>query len=277
METLLKPAFPCAGAALPKMPPFTVRIQQKPIDAGAELALLPADPRVGALVNFIGTVRGHGDRPEVVALQLEHYPEMAEKAMRDILHRAAARWPIFGATVVHRTGHLALGEQMVLVAVAAGHRRDASAACKFVCDRLKTEVPIWKREITADGQAHWVVAKPADDAAARPAPESAARPERVTAGTNDEARRGAAMQITVKYFAGIREAAGCAQQVVALSGPHPVIADLRRKLMADYPRMAPALADATALRYAIDLRTRTQAARLHGGCEVAFFPPVTGG
>jgi molybdopterin synthase catalytic subunit len=141
---------------------LTVRIQQKPFDASTELALLSANHAVGAITSFVGTVRSYGDCKDVVALQLEHYPGMTEQSLRAIARQASRRWPIAAATVVHRVGYLPLGEPIVLVAIAAAHRRDAFAACEFVMDWLKTEAPFWKREITADGQAHWVAAKASD-------------------------------------------------------------------------------------------------------------------
>src|ERR1700730_18619729 len=97
---------------------LTIRIQQKPFDAGAELALLSANHAVGAITSFVGTVRNYGDCKDVVALQLEHYPGMTEQSLRAIARQASLRWSIAAATVVHRVGYLPLGEPIVLVAVA---------------------------------------------------------------------------------------------------------------------------------------------------------------
>jgi sulfur-carrier protein len=85
------------------------------------------------------------------------------------------------------------------------------------------------------------------------------------------------MRITVKYFAGIREAAGCAQHELEMPGHAATIEDLRLKLSADSPALAQALADHRQIRFAIDFCLQPRSARLHDGCEVAFFPPVTGG
>ncbi|KZE28907.1 molybdopterin synthase catalytic subunit [Crenobacter luteus] len=145
---------------------FTVAVQTAPFDAGAELARLSADPAVGALVSFTGQVRDYGDSDGVVALELEHYPGMTEKALAAIVDDARARWPLSAATVIHRVGRLALGDAIVLVVVAAGHRRDAFAAAEYLMDYLKTRAPFWKKEIGHDGSARWVEAKASDEAAA---------------------------------------------------------------------------------------------------------------
>ncbi|AXK38899.1 molybdopterin synthase catalytic subunit MoaE [Crenobacter cavernae] len=145
---------------------YTVAVQTKAFDAGAELARLSADPAVGALVSFTGLVRDYGDTTGVAALELEHYPGMTEKALMAIVDDARARWPLSAATVVHRVGRLALGDAIVLVVVAASHRRDAFAAAEYLMDYLKTRAPFWKKEIGRDGTAHWVEAKASDEAAA---------------------------------------------------------------------------------------------------------------
>jgi len=148
------------------MADFTLSVQHAPFDAGAEIARLSGDPAVGAVASFVGIVRDYGDQQQVAALELEHYPGMTEKALWAILEEARQRWPLAGASVIHRVGRLALGEPIVLVVTAAGHRRDAFAACEFLMDYLKTRAPFWKKEITRDGVAHWVDAKASDDSAA---------------------------------------------------------------------------------------------------------------
>lgn len=148
------------------MADFTLSVQHAPFDAGAEITRLSGDPTVGALASFVGIVRDYGDKQNVAALELEHYPGMTEKALWAILEQARQRWPLSGARVIHRVGRLELGEPIVLVVTAAGHRRDAFAACEFLMDYLKTRAPFWKKEITRDGVAHWVDAKASDDSAA---------------------------------------------------------------------------------------------------------------
>jgi molybdopterin synthase catalytic subunit len=113
-------------------------------------------PDCGAVALFLGTVRDlTGDRV-TAALDYEAYPAMAEKKMREIEEDARRRWPVGGMALVHRLGHLAVGEVSVAVAVSCPHRAEAFAACRHAIDRLKELVPIWKKENWADGSTEWV-------------------------------------------------------------------------------------------------------------------------
>jgi len=142
-----------------------VRVQQDDFDLGAEVARMRAgDPRIGAVVSFVGTVRDLNDGAKVAELELEHYPGMTERSLQDIVEQARARWPLYGALVVHRVGPMAPLEQIVLVACSAAHRGEAFAACEFIMDYLKTEAPFWKKEQTPEG-ARWVDARVSDDTA----------------------------------------------------------------------------------------------------------------
>jgi molybdopterin synthase catalytic subunit len=142
---------------------FTVSVREADFDAGVEAAALTAaGADVGAVVSFVGLVRGG----EVSAMTLEHYPGMTEKAIAAIVAEARERWHLLGVRVIHRVGRLLPGERIVFVAVAAGHRGEAFAACEFVMDYLKTRAPFWKREETAAG-ARWVDARESDAAAAQ--------------------------------------------------------------------------------------------------------------
>jgi molybdopterin synthase catalytic subunit len=142
-----------------------VRVQAGDFDLGAEVARLRADDaRVGGVVTFVGTVRDMNDGAGVARMELEHYPGMTERALHDIAAQACARWPLFGAVVVHRIGPLLPCEQIVLVAVSAAHRGEAFAACEFIIDYLKTDAPFWKKEATPQG-ARWVDARVSDDSA----------------------------------------------------------------------------------------------------------------
>jgi molybdopterin synthase catalytic subunit len=142
-----------------------VRVQAADFDVGAELARLrEGDPRIGAVVSFVGTVRDINDGASVAELELEHYPGMTERALADIVDQARARWPLYGALVVHRIGPMLPMEQIVLVACSAAHRGEAFAACEFIMDYLKTDAPFWKKEQTPEG-ARWVDARTTDDAA----------------------------------------------------------------------------------------------------------------
>jgi molybdopterin synthase catalytic subunit len=144
---------------------FEVRVQQEDFELGAEVARLRAgDARIGAVVTFVGTVRDLNEGARVAELELEHYPGMTERSLEDIVGQARARWPLFGALVVHRVGPMQPMEQIVLVACSAAHRGEAFAACEFIMDYLKTEAPFWKKEQTPEG-ARWVDARSTDDAA----------------------------------------------------------------------------------------------------------------
>jgi molybdopterin synthase catalytic subunit len=144
---------------------IAVRVQREPFDQAAEVRHLSQLPDVGAVVAFTGICRADGGR--LAGLELEHYPGMAEAEIGRVAAEAAARWPILGATAVHRFGRIAAGEDIVLVATASAHRAAAFAAAEFLMDWLKTRAPFWKREIFADGTAgDWVEAKDEDDAAA---------------------------------------------------------------------------------------------------------------
>jgi molybdopterin synthase catalytic subunit len=143
---------------------MTIRIQEKDFDISTEIATLrKGDPRVGAVVSFLGTVRDMNDGSQVKGMTLEHYPGMTEKALQEILNQAKARWDIYQTLVIHRIGPLLPEDQIVLVAVTSAHRGEAFAACEFIMDYLKTAAPFWKKEDTPEG-ARWVDARVTDDA-----------------------------------------------------------------------------------------------------------------
>jgi molybdopterin synthase catalytic subunit len=144
---------------------MTIRIQEKDFDISTEIAALrKGDPRVGAVVSFLGTVRDMNDGSQVKGMTLEHYPGMTEKALQDILDQAKARWDTYQTLVIHRVGPLLPEDQIVLVVVTSAHRGEAFAACEFIMDYLKTAAPFWKKEDTPEG-ARWVDARVTDDAA----------------------------------------------------------------------------------------------------------------
>ena len=142
-----------------------IRIQEKDFDVSAEIAgLRKGDPRVGAVVTFLGTVRDMNDGSQVKGMTLEHYPGMTEKALQEILDQAKTGWDIYQTLVIHRVGPLLPEDQIVLVVVTSAHRGEAFAACEFIMDYLKTAAPFWKKEDTSEG-ARWVDARVTDDAA----------------------------------------------------------------------------------------------------------------
>lgn len=141
---------------------FSVSIQTQDFDVSAELAVLRQDQAgVGAVCSFVGTVRGGQG---LTAMSLEHYPGMTERSIQTMLAEARQRFDIQGARVIHRVGDLAIGDQIVLVAVTSAHRGQSFQACEFLMDYLKTQAPFWKKESTAHG-AQWVDARSSDDAA----------------------------------------------------------------------------------------------------------------
>ena len=140
-----------------------IRIQESDFDLSAEVkALRRADPRVGAVVTFLGTVRDMNDGSQVKGMTLEYYPGMTEKALQEILDQAAERWDIYKTLVIHRVGPLLPEDQIVLVAVTSAHRGEAFSACEFIMDYLKTAAPFWKKEDTPQG-ARWVDARITDE------------------------------------------------------------------------------------------------------------------
>ena len=144
---------------------MTVRVQTEDFDLSTEIAALRADdPKIGAVVAFVGTVRDLSDGEDVAAMELEHYPGMTEKALEAIVEETKRRWSGSEVLIVHRVGKLEPKDQIVLAAVTSAHRQDAFEACAFVMDYLKTQAPFWKKETTASG-ARWVDARVADDAA----------------------------------------------------------------------------------------------------------------
>ena len=142
-----------------------IRVQADDFDFGREIAQLRAsDPKIGALVSFLGTVRDINDGAAVSEMELEHYPGMTEKSLEAIIVNARERWPGIEVLIVHRVGKLYPLDQIVLVATTAAHRGDAFASCEFVMDYLKTQAPFWKKEKTEAGE-RWVDARVIDDVA----------------------------------------------------------------------------------------------------------------
>ncbi|EJN16762.1 MULTISPECIES: molybdopterin synthase catalytic subunit MoaE [unclassified Pseudomonas] len=145
---------------------MAIRVQYKSFDIGQLTADLHArNPRVGAVVTFIGYVRDLNIGQPVNELFLEHYPGMTEKSLEQIADEARERWPLLGVEIVHRVGALSVCEPIVFVGVSSKHRHMAFEACAFIMDVLKTRAPFWKRETTPEG-AHWVQARDCDQNAA---------------------------------------------------------------------------------------------------------------
>jgi molybdopterin synthase catalytic subunit len=144
----------------------SIRIQTEGFDVAAETAALTEGRTdIGAVVAFTGLCRDEDGR--LSALELEHYPGMAEAEIDRIAAQAQERWPLLGMTVIHRSGTIRLGDEIVLVLTASSHRRAAFEAAEFLMDYLKTRAPFWKREHLKDGTTGaWGEAKGVDDEAA---------------------------------------------------------------------------------------------------------------
>ncbi len=143
-----------------------VSVQEDDFDAAAEIAALTHGRRdVGAVVTFTGLCRDEGGT--LAALEIEHYPGMADREILRVAAEAESRWPLQGCRVIHRYGAIAPGGNIVFVATASAHRSAAFAAADFLMDYLKTHAPFWKRNRLVDGRARdWVAPKASDDAAA---------------------------------------------------------------------------------------------------------------
>ncbi|MFQ5732427.1 MAG: molybdenum cofactor biosynthesis protein MoaE [Planctomycetaceae bacterium] len=132
-----------------------IELISHPIDYAA-LTESVRSAQAGAVVLFLGTVREMTDGRQTVALDYNAYPEMANEKMAELEAEARERWPLIEAGIVHRLGHLELGDVSVAVAVSAPHRHQAFEAGRFLIDELKVRVPIWKQENWADGSTEWV-------------------------------------------------------------------------------------------------------------------------
>lgn len=140
-----------------------IRIQAEDFDVAAEIDRLTAGRKdIGAVVTFSGICRD--EHCSLSALELEHYPGMAEAEIGRIADEAAGRWPVTGLTVIHRHGKIAPGENIVLVLAASAHRQAAFSAASFLMDFLKTRAPFWKKEHSTDGsEGQWIEASKRDD------------------------------------------------------------------------------------------------------------------
>lgn len=144
---------------------FSVHIQQEVIDLAPVAGAARDD--CGARVRFVGAVRNDARSAALSHLVLEHFPGVTEAEIQRIVGLARERWSLQSVRVVHRVGHIAVGEDIVLVDTSSAHRKDAYEANVFIMDYLKTQAPFWKQECFADGLEHWVEAKQTDQQAAR--------------------------------------------------------------------------------------------------------------
>jgi molybdopterin synthase catalytic subunit len=129
-------------------------LTRSPIDLAA--LLKEVRPGDGAVCVFVGVVRNESGGREAVAIEYEAYGAMAESELARIANGLSRDWPDVAVRIQHRIGRLEVGEASVAVLATAPHRDDAFAACRAAIDRIKTTVPIWKKEIRPDGTGEWV-------------------------------------------------------------------------------------------------------------------------
>jgi molybdopterin synthase catalytic subunit len=132
-----------------------IRLTEAPLDPLDALAFV-ADPSAGGIVMFSGSVRDHSDAGLVTGMEYEAWPERVTACLEAFGDEMFDRWPVRKVALLHRTGHLRVGEISVLVCCSAPHRADAFEAARYGIERIKEEAPIWKKESMASGDAHWV-------------------------------------------------------------------------------------------------------------------------
>jgi molybdopterin synthase catalytic subunit len=133
------------------------RITAEPLSVDEALAFI-ADPSSGASCIFVGTVRDADANGVVVTgLIYESWNDVAVDRLHEIADRLRDRWPIRKVALLHRTGDLGVGDASVVVAVSSAHRAEAFEACREGIEQLKHDVPIWKKELLASGEGHWVM------------------------------------------------------------------------------------------------------------------------
>lgn len=132
-----------------------IELTEAPIDHEAVLESVRSHS-AGAAVLFLGTVREFTHNVQTSSLEYEAYPDMARTAMTNLADEAREKWNLVSVAISHRTGHLNLGETAVAVAVSSAHRVASFEAGQWIIDTLKQRVPIWKKELYADGTTEWV-------------------------------------------------------------------------------------------------------------------------
>lgn len=138
------------------------RITPREIDIPSVLKSID-DGGVGAKVTFLGSVRNFSDNGDVVGMTYESYVGMAEEKIKNIEIDAKKTWRIKKIRIIHRIGELTIGDNSVAIAISTPHSNDAFAACQFILDKIKHEVPIWKKEKILNGETKWVEGKPMEE------------------------------------------------------------------------------------------------------------------
>ena len=145
------------------MTEVSTAISAEPLDVGAAIGAA-GTPSSGAVGVFVGTVRSTpstegDDVRSVIRLEYEAHPDLAEQTLRDLARAATTKWELDRVVAIHRIGTCEIGEPTVVIACSATHRAEALDACRWLIDEIKTTVPIWKREVYADGSS-WVGSTP---------------------------------------------------------------------------------------------------------------------
>jgi molybdopterin synthase catalytic subunit len=144
-----------------------VAVTAHPLELEPLLRLVADGGGHGAITSFVGTVRDNNANRHVTHLEYEAYEPLAVKALEQIVGEAGVQWPGIRVAVHHRTGRLAIGEASIIIAAASAHRADAFGACRYVIERVKQIVPIWKHEFFEGGEV-WIegaTANPSDETA----------------------------------------------------------------------------------------------------------------
>ena len=133
-----------------------IRVTDEALSVDEALAAV-ADPEAGGTCVFVGTVRDRSQAGVVTGLRYEAWEELALTRLRELADELAEKWPVKKVAILHRIGDLTIGEASVVIACSAPHRADAFEACRHGIERLKEDVPIWKKEALVTGEAHWVM------------------------------------------------------------------------------------------------------------------------
>ena len=136
---------------------YWIELLSRPLPLEQVQSFATGDPASGGIATFLGATR-HQTDPEhgdLVRLEYEAYPDMATKQMHDLAQLAQDRWGARRIGMLHRLGPVSIGEVSVAIAVACAHRAESFAACRWLIDALKRDVPIWKKDVFVDGFTRW--------------------------------------------------------------------------------------------------------------------------
>jgi molybdopterin synthase catalytic subunit len=132
-----------------------IEFVREPIDLDLVSSACSMD-YVGAISMFVGITRRYTGDIETICLEYEAYESMATRKMNELIHQAGQLWKLQRVAFVHRLGSVPVGQTSMVVATGSAHRSDAMEACQWIVQRVKAEVPIWKREHYAAGAPKWI-------------------------------------------------------------------------------------------------------------------------